>query len=130
MKFLATIFLLVALAMSAAPQPQFALAWDASPSPEVTSYTLHGQNVVAGVTNTVSVASITNLTVGVYDISSGNWTFWVTARAGLIESIPSNLLPVLVPNSPSGLKTVVLQYSATISGPWSSNIFLKLMPLP
>lgn len=61
--------------------------------------------------------------------SPGRYWFAVSAIAGGVESDLSNVLPVIVPESPTNLSVVAVETSATISGPWTSNLFIRLKPI-
>ena len=114
-------------------QSQFILAWDRSSDDTLTNgltYVIHGEQRTATATNLITVANITSNTVGIYDIVSGDWTFYATAKLAGIESESSNLLLLRVPVEPLNMKTVILQYSATLDGPFVDALFLKLRPLP
>ncbi len=99
------------------------LAWDASPSPGVTNYVIYAAtNALATLTN-ISVG--TNLTATVENLSPGTWRFYATAQAGGVESAPSNLLLVDVPRPPANLRTIVVQYSYTLTN-WADLGFFRL----
>jgi len=117
-RFVAALLTLISLPLLAAtnaPNQQLILAWDRSPDDRLTNgitYTIYGEVRMPTVTNYVSIAGITNNTVGINSIAAGSWTFYATARQGAVESVPSNVLLVAVPNPPANLRTVILQYSA------------------
>lgn len=106
------------------------LAWDASLTPGVTNYVLYASTNVLTSTNLASapvrVNVGTNLTARVSDLLPGQWYFAVTVEKGGVQSDPSNVLPVEVPASPGTLRTVALQYSATLTNGFQDLLFLKL----
>lgn len=94
------------------------LAWDASPTPGV-SYTLYAHTNTIGtdlVSPVVRVHAGTNLTARVTDLAAGQWHFVATAVKDNVESAPSNELVATVPAQPANMRTVVLQYNATVTG--------------
>lgn len=113
--------------------PQLMLQWNRSADDFLTNgvtYTVYAEVALPTATNYVAVSGITNNQVGISSLAGGRWTFYATARQGNVESIPSNSIMVSVPAAPSNLRTVVLQYSATLNGPFADALFLKLYPLP
>jgi hypothetical protein len=108
------------------------LAWDPSPSPGVTNYVLYASTNELSATNlmtaTTNLPCGTNLTATVTDLSAGNWWFVATAWAGGVESLPSNVLQVQVPTPPANMRTVVLQYSGTLSNFYDVGFFKLRLP--
>jgi hypothetical protein len=95
------------------------LAWDASPTPGVTNYLLYAHTNLLTATN-LSASLLrfhvgTNLTATVEALQSGQWSFTVTAMKDGLESDPSNVLLVEVPQPPARMRTVVVQYSGTLN---------------
>lgn len=105
------------------------LAWDASPTPGVTNYMLVAHTNATAVTNysmaTVRVNLGTNLTATITDLAVGQWHLFVTAGKGGLVSDPSNVLVVEMPRPPANLRTVTVQYGASLES-MTNNLFLKL----
>ena len=105
--------------------------WDASPDSSVTNYTLYactntiGTNLSAAVTVEVG----TNLTARIEDLLPGRWSFYVTAMAAYrIQSLPSNVVQAEVPAAPTNMRTVVLQYSGTLTNFYDVGFFKLRLP--
>lgn len=95
------------------------LAWDASPTEGITNYVIYAHtNAITQETYTNAVVRInvgTNLTATVEDPSPARWWFTVTAMRDGLESDISNVIEVEVPAPPSGMRTVIVQYSGTLT---------------
>lgn len=130
-KTLPSLFLL-ASALSARAQ-NLTLAWSPSPSDGVTNYVLYAHTNTLTSTN-LSTAAVkinvsTNLTAAVSDLVQGLWYFGVTAQTTNAQSVPSNIVLAQVPAPPSNMRTIVLQYSGTVSNFIDTGYFkLKLLP--
>jgi len=108
------------------------LAWDASPTTGVTNYVLYASTNILSATNltsaTVRLNVGTNLTATVERIQSGQWSFAVTAMKNGLESDPSNILIVEVPQPPARMRTVVVQYSGTLTNFYDVGFFRLRLP--
>lgn len=95
------------------------LAWDPSPSLNVTGYTLYATtNAPGSVTNDVPVATVVgnHLTVLLDQLKPGKYYFWVTATTTEgQESSPSNFVMVEAPKPPENVHTVIVQMSDEIT---------------
>jgi len=106
-----------------------ALAWNPSPTTNLVTYKLYASTNALIATNlgaaTTNVACGTNLTCTVTPAIAGDWWFAVTAvDTNGIESLPSNILPVEVPAAPGNLRTVIVQYSYTLTN-FVDAVYLK-----
>ena len=109
------------------------LAWDPSPDPGCNYILYATTNGTVTLTNFQSKINCgTNLIVHATDLSPpGTWKFAVTASQGGIESDFSNTLILQVPVAPATMRTVALQYSATLAGTnFLDALFLKLRIVP
>lgn len=113
----------LAALLAAAPvlaQPgQVQLAWDASPA--ASGYRLYAHTNALSATNLLSALAKldagTNQTATVADALPGMWHFVATAvNAQGVESLPSNEVITEVPAPPGNLRTVTLQFNATVTG--------------
>lgn len=105
------------------------LAWDASPSTNVTGYILYAGTNNPALTNVAErINTGTNQTISVSFAKSGSWFFWVTAHDDLrVESLPSNILQVQVPEPPANLRTIVIEATVDLSSTnWTEKAFLRL----
>lgn len=105
------------------PEATVSLAWDASPSTNVTSYRLYWGPATATYTNSLDCpADIRTNTVGPL-IRGGTYYFAVTALAGTLESLPSNEVqynPPLPPAPPTNLVIITAQAAPSPAGPWTN----------
>lgn len=99
------------------------LTWNPSPSPGITNYAVYCKLASPATNFVVNVG--TNLTCTLADLKPGIWTFYATAGKDGIESPPSNLLTVEMAQPPEGMRTLVVQYSATLTN-WQDVGFFKL----
>ena len=108
------------------------LAWDASLTTGVTNYVLYASTNILSATNltsaTVRLNVGTNLTATVEGIQTGQWSFAATAMKDGIESDPSNILIVDVPQPPARMRTVVVQYSGTLTNFYDVGFFRLRLP--
>lgn len=108
------------------------LAWDASPTPGVTNYVLYASTNSLTATNlptaTVRLNVGTNLTASVENIQPGQWSFAATGMKDGLESDPSNILIVDVPKPPDRMRTVVVQYSGTLTNFYDVGFFRLRLP--
>ena len=134
---LISLFLLLSLSiLSGASQtnnqswipPQFYLVWNPSPSSNVT-YNIYGLRETLSVTNTIAYSGITNTNIAVYGALNGRWSFVATAKSGGIESLPSNTLILNVPAEPSGVNYVAVTTAIDVNGPFTTNLFIRLVPV-
>ena len=106
------------------------LAWDASYAG--VQYRLYAAPFSLNATNLplamVKLDAGTNLTATVRALSAGTWHFVATAyTTNNIESVPSNQETVQVPAPPPNLRTVSLQWNATVSGTnWLDTGFFRI----
>jgi hypothetical protein len=126
---IAAIAIIVPLISFANPG-EIKLAWSPSTDAEATSYThtlyAHTNAFATNFTYTAQANAGTNLTATVSDLAPGRWYFAVTARdTNGVESKLSNVLPYQTPSPPSDLRTVILQYSASVTN-FQDMIFFKL----
>lgn len=107
------------------------LAWDASQTPGITNYVLYASTNTLTSTNLqsalVRLSVGTNLTASITDIKAGQWTFAATAIKDGIESSPVLLLAE-VPKAPDRMRTVVVQYSGTLTNFYDVGFFRLRLP--
>jgi len=108
------------------------LAWDASTTPGV-QYRLYAAPFILSVTNLplalVKLDAGTNRTAQLAALAAGTWHFVATSYfvTNNIESVPSNQVTVQVPAPPPNMRTVVLQWNATVSGTnWLETGFFRI----
>ena len=128
--------LLLALFAVAAQAADLTLAWNPSPSPGQIGYYIYAGTNAVSKTNYVRQVDVgTNLLCSLRDIDAGEWHFIAVAyqtstngtNIATIESDPSNELTVLVPNPPTKLITVAVQYNATLATTnWQDMGFFRL----
>lgn len=131
MKFLPLLFLLCGPVFAGEVQ----LAWDASPSPGITNYILYAHTNALTKTNlstaVVKVSAGTNTTASLDNLATGTWWLTVTASKGGVQSDPSNILIIDVPQPPAQMRSVVIQYSATLTNGFNDLGFFRLrIPSP
>lgn len=119
-----TLFALAILnAAALASAAEIRLAWNPSPDPHVTAYVLYSTtNLLTEATARLAARLNvgTNNTWTITNLTAGLWTFGVTAAtpAGtnvLVESSISPTLHVEVPRPPDHLRTVIVEYSVTLT---------------
>lgn len=94
------------------------LAWDASPTEGITNYVLYANNMIFSTpspTNLVHINVGTNLTCTIEGLDPGRWYFAATAMKDGLESDISNVIEVEVPAPPANMRTVIVQYSGTLT---------------
>lgn len=128
MKWSALIFFGTCCLCSAA---SLRFTWDVSPSAAVTGYYVYGfTNAVFNTTNApaLKVDVKTNLVAEVSELKPGLWTFAATAyNADGIESDFSNVVVTEVPKPPALMRTVTLQYTATLpTTNWQETGFFQI----
>jgi len=95
---------------------QVKLAWDASPTPGVTNYTVcAGTNAITFDNALVRVSTGTNQTVSVSNLAPATWQFMVVAQKDGVVSDPSNVVVAEVPRPPATMRTVIPQWSGTVA---------------
>ena len=108
------------------------LAWDASPTTGFTNYVLYASTNILSATNltsaTIRLNVGTNLTATVERITAGQWSFAATAMKDGLESDPSNILIADVPQPPARMRTVVVQYSGTLTNFYDVGFFRLRLP--
>lgn len=93
------------------------LAWDASETPGCTYRLYCHTNSLSYDLRTNAVLKVnagTNLTARA-ECQPGKWYFWATALKDGLESDFSNMVIAEVPKAPGQMRTIVLQYSATLT---------------
>lgn len=98
-----------------------------------TNYWLYAHNAYLTEANKsnslVKINAGTNLTATVENLSSGRWFFAATAVGNNgLESLLSNVLAVEAPNPPANMRTIVLQYSGTLSNFYDVGFFRLRLP--
>lgn len=108
------------------------LAWDASGTVGITNYVLYANLaplVYATRTNVTARINVgTNLTASVENLAPGQWWFAATAMKDGLESDFSNVLQVECPRPPANMRTVVLQYSGTLTNFYDVGFFRLRLP--
>lgn len=121
----AALMLLAGLCMGA----DVKLAWDASPTEGITNYVLFAHtNAINQETYRSAVVKLnvgTNLTCTVEDPVPARWWFTVVAQKDGLESDISNVIDAEVPSPPAHMRTVVMQYSGTLTN-WQDVGFFRL----
>lgn len=100
------------------------LAWDASVSPGVTNYALSVRNGQSATVLNVG----TNLTATAESLTPGQWEFKVACASDGVWSDWSTPLIVEIAGPPTRLRTVVLQYSGTLSNFYDVGFFKLRLP--
>ncbi len=123
--------------IAAASASDVTLAWDPSPAVGCT-YVLYATTNSTLTETNMSKAQViidcgTNLQVVAAGMATpGTWRFGATAKVGGVQSDLSNILILSVPQAPSSMRTVALQYSGNLEGlgtnPTSLFFRLKLVP--
>lgn len=121
-----TTLTLLAVATIGADGADIRLAWDASATTGITNYVLYAATTTQ--TNIARLNVGTNLTARVESLQPGTWLFSATAMKGGVESDPSNILIVEVPQPPRNMRTVVVQYSGTLSNWYDVGFFRLRLP--
>lgn len=124
------ILLILLLASLSVLAQEVRFGWDASPTIGVTNYVLMAHTNSYPTTNytdaTVKIGVGTNLTAKVTDLATGRWYFWAVAQKDGVASDPSNVVAVEVPLPPAGMRTISVQYGATLVGGMTNLIYFKL----
>lgn len=127
------LILIFFLLLISAPAAELPLAWDASPSPNVTNYSLHvGTNSLAsGNTNWITKHVGTNLTARIQ--IEGSAKIYVHARAWADGqySDPSNELKLQAVAAPGDLRSVAVEYTFDVAGTnWAQAGYFRLRFVP
>lgn len=104
------------------------IAWDASPTPDV-SYRVYAMTNSLGLTNAPLVMDVnTNLAARIeFSTNASRWYFVVTAvNTNSIESEPSNEIIIDVPAAPSQFRVVTLQHSAVLTNGWNDMGYFRV----
>lgn len=113
------ILILLLLAALPAFAQNARVAWDKSSTPGISNYVLYGATNAISATNLATAAFRlnvgTNLTASIEAMNPGTYWLAVTAQKAGIESLPSNILVMSVPQPPANMRTVVVQFSATLT---------------
>lgn len=108
-------------------------SWDPSPTTNVTGYTLYAHtNYITELNKTNCLVKVnvgTNLTATLEDFTlNGIWYFGATATKEGLESKLSNIISLEVPQPPTNMRTVVLQYSGTLTNFYDVGFFKLRLP--
>jgi hypothetical protein len=133
LKFRILAFIVVCLGEWVCPGQTIKFAWDPATNSQPLTYWLYASaNPLSDSTISTATTNIpvgTNLTATISQISVGSWWFAVAARdTNGIQSLLSNVLQVQVPNPPLNMRTVVLQYSGTLSNFYDVGFFKLRLP--
>lgn len=132
MKTIAAFVLLLAPLLGRASDVH--LAWDPSPSgSNVTNYLIlaHTNSSVGMRTNSVRVNAGTNTSALVEGMAGGmTWYFVCVAQAGGLTSDNSNMVIAQTPLPPPNMRTVVVQYVATLTNFSDVGFFRLRIPAP
>ncbi len=125
-------FVLVCLGAWVCPGQTVKLAWDAAETNQPITYVLYeSMTALSDATITTATTNVlvgTNLTVTVSGLA-GHWWFAVAARdTNGIQSLLSNVLQVEAPKPPLNMRTIVVQYSGTISNFSDVGLFRLRLP--
>ncbi len=105
------------------------LAWDASISPGITNYQLYAStNGIPSTNYTAQLNVGTNLTCSVRELKQGTWYFAVVAMKDGISSDFSNIVIAEVPYASGSFRTVVLQFSGTLTNFYDVGFFKLRIP--
>jgi hypothetical protein len=132
MRCLALIF--VCLLASTCPGQTVKFAWDPpTNSTQPLTYWLYAStNALSDATilsATTNLPANTNLTATISDLLATHWWFAAASRdTNGIQSVLSNVLQVEVPKPPLNMRTVVLQYSGTLSNFYDVGFFKLRLP--
>ena len=127
MRLLASILLLAALNAEAS---FLRLAWDASATPGCEYVLYASTNELTQETYrdaTVRVPCETNLTATIEGIAVGQWRFCATAIKDGVESDLSNVVVTEIPAAPGTMRTVILQYTDTVTNGWMDVGFFRVL---
>lgn len=126
---LTTLVLLVAAACSAADAK---FAWNASTTSGITNYVIYANRApldYATRTNVTARLNVgTNLTASVEFLVPSQWWFAATAMKDGLESDFSNVIQVECPSPPANMRTVVLQFSGTLTNFYDVGFFKLRLP--
>lgn len=129
MKPIITFILALVATVAIANPGEISLKWNASVTPGITNYVLYAHTNAMTETNftfTIRADTGTNLTATVYDVAPGQWYFNATAMdTNGVESQLSNVVQYEIPAPPASLRTIILQYSASVTN-FSDFHFFKL----
>lgn len=126
MKHILITALLLLRSCGFAPAADLHLAWDASPTPGVTNYTVYAATNALAPMAQINVG--TNLTADISTLPTGQWRFYITATKDGLESDPSASVLVEVPEPPANLRIVIVQYSATLTNWQDVGVFKLRLP--
>ncbi len=121
-----TFFLLAVAGVAGRVRLQFA----GSPTPVVDRYRLYvWTNAVADVSAPALLVDLgTNLDWRMEFRAPGRYWLATSALASNAESGLSAVLEVVVPEAPTNGPVVAVESAVTIDGPWTNNVFLRLVP--
>lgn len=130
MKFLKLCSFVPLLFASAALAGDLHLTWDASPSTNVTGYAVYATTNSLTDTNLATALRFdagTNLNIVISDLKTGTWSFGATAyTASRGESLLSNIVIVQIPEPPKVMRTLIPQWSATLTNDFTDMGFFKI----
>ena len=127
MRLLASILLLAAVMAEAS---FIRLAWDASVTPGCEYVLYASTNELSQETYRdalVRVPCSTNLAATIEGIAVGQWRFCATAIKDGVESDISNVVVTEIPAAPGTMRTVILQYTDTVTNGWMDVGFFRVL---
>lgn len=127
MRILASILFLAALNAEAS---FLHLAWDASATPGCEYVLYASTNELSQETYRDALVRVpcgTNLTATIEGIVEGAWSFAATAVKDGVESDLSNVVVTEIPPAPGTMRTVILQYTDTVTNGWMDVGFFRVL---
>lgn len=132
-KLLILACILVCLGAWVCPGQTVKFAWDSPTNSQPLTYWLYAStNALSDATistATINLPAGTNLTATISDLLAAHWWFAAASRdTNGVQSLLSNVLQVEVPKPPLNMRTVVLQYSGTLSNFYDVGFFKLRLP--
>ena len=104
-------------------------AWNPSPSMGVTNYMFYSCTNTLSLTNYTSRIPVgLSCTATITDLAPGIWQFSLTAMRDGIQSDFCNILTLEVPAPPAQMRTIVLQFSGTLTNFYDVGFFKLRIP--
>lgn len=106
------------------------LAWDESATPSCEYVLYAGTNEMTQATYRDALVRVpcgTNLTAAIEGIAVGQWSFCCTAIKDGVESDISGVVVTEIPPAPGTMRTIVLQYTDTLTGEWMEREFFRVL---